>query len=138
MFFLQSFDNSTTNNLVKVRPYIGVKYLENIIDYYIFQNYNIDENHIHDYDYSINSIFRVCLVIHNESELCFNINKNKKKTFPRQIYNRYDYFAVFYKRQIHKMMIRKWRDIMYRPNSKYFLKLKNHFEKIEKMEVFGR
>jgi len=105
--------------------------MEKLILSCIFIKYNIDTDQ---YDQSIFEIF----IYTYYGEVYINVNKHKGRTFPLQIYNRYDHFAIFYKRQIHKMMIGKWKCAMYKPNSKYFLKLKDHFEKIEKSGVFGR
>jgi len=99
----------------------------------LYKKYNIIDTQFR----HINSIFLVS-GFRYEGIFILNVNEDKEKTFPLQIYNRYDYFVVFYKRQIHKMMIRKWKCAMYKPNSKYVLKLKDNFEKIEKMGVFGR
>jgi len=114
---------------LRVNSLTSSECLKNIINYYIFQNYNIDEDF--NIDDMTNSIFTIEFGFYISYEIHIFINKNEEKTFPRQIYNRYDYFVVFYKRQIHKMMIRKWKCAIYRPNSKYVLKLKDHFEKIK-------
>jgi len=133
---MEDFNNKWFNSTIDKQSILIDVYshsinMEKLILSCIFIKYNIDTDQ---YD---RSIFEIFIYTHN-GKVYINVNKDKKNTFPLQIYNRYDYFVVFYKRQIHKMMIRKWKCEMYKPNSKYFFKLKNNFEKIEKMGVFGR
>lgn len=65
-----------------------------------------------------------------------NVNKDRTKTFPLQFINKYDYLTMTYKRQKHRTFIRRWKEAIYKPKSKYFYKIKDNFEKTRDFPKF--
>ena len=100
-----------------------VRILSNdLISRIIYEKYNyIEDNHNHR-----NSIF-VIISFHIDNIHILNINKDRAKTFPLQFINKYDYLTMTYKRNKYRKFIRKWKEAIYKPDSAYFNKIKEHF-----------
>ena len=109
------------SSYILVNPVIIIS--NDLISRIIYEKYNyIEDNHNHR-----NSIF-VIISFHVDNIHILNINRDRTKTFPLQFINKYDYLIMVYKRQKHRDFIRRWKEAIYKPDSKYYHKIKNNFE----------
>lgn len=108
------------NSYILATPFTFIT--DAIISRIIYEKYNyIDDR----FKYK-NSIF-VITSFHIDDKCILNVNRDRVKTFLLQIINKYDYLIMIYKRQKHREFIRRWKEAIYKPNSKYYHKIKDNF-----------
>lgn len=112
------------NSYILATPFTLIT--DTLIGRIIYEKYN----YINDKFKHKNSIF-VITAFHIDDKCILNINRDRAKTFPLQIINKYDYLIMTYKRQKHRDFIRRWKEAIYKPDSKYFYKIKDNFEKLK-------
>ena len=148
------FNSDINNSLVKfinnITLYQLKTLIKKIIDYKYYMDIDLDDVHdplflisIVEYKYRendigvINNLIGTAFSI-DTINMYINVNKNKTITFPLQIINKYDYLIMTYKRQKHRDFIRRWKEAIYKPKSKYFYKIKDNFEKLKIFPNFSR
>ena len=136
------FNKDFTNFTFALKNNITIHQLRDLTNYIISVKYNNNGYNprfknpqyilsIFSRDYVGNPIYDPAKLIGfvlNDNVLYINININKDTTFPLQIINKYDYLTMVYKKNKHRKFIRRWKEALYIPNSKYYHKIKNNFE----------